>query len=178
MDNLSYPTLKADLILCQTQLYELCQGKHDKAIMSIPPRQTDFDMQMSAAFDELKQYRKSGLTPSECAETAQAKSDGRLAVLPGGWLETLKLLTISAICYQNWYNKIISKMRDSKDIQELFFNLPAVQCTINHIKLIRLEQSGLDVNAMTSIDTIVGIMNSPEATQDALKLKEESDNAK
>ena len=65
MSNLSYPQIKADLDLCQTQLAELCNGEHNKAIMSVPPQETDFDMQISAAFDEVKAYRDTGLTPEQ-----------------------------------------------------------------------------------------------------------------
>ena len=118
--------------------------------------------------DELESYRKSSLTPSECAELAQAKADGRMVVLPDKWLETLKLLTISAICYQEWNDAILSKLRDSQDIRDLFMKLPTVQYSSNHIKLMRLAESGLDVNIMANIDSIVDIMYPSEA-EDALR---------
>lgn len=54
---LLYPNLTADLDLCREQLFEICQGKCIKTVMSVPPRTTDYDMQFSAAFDELQNYR-------------------------------------------------------------------------------------------------------------------------
>lgn len=108
-------------------------------------------------------------------EICNAESDGRLTVLPDKWLETLKLLTISAICYQNWNDTIISEMRNSKDIQGLFLRLPTVQYASNRIRLLRLEKSGLDVNALTSINEVVDIMypkEPPESAQEALKRRE------
>ena len=77
---LEYPQLRADIDLCYAQLFEFCKGERNKAVMSIPPQKTDFDMQMSAAFDELKAYRNTGLTPAEVAELAEARRE--LRVLP------------------------------------------------------------------------------------------------
>lgn len=65
---ISYPGLRADLELCKNQLAELCVGDHDKAVMCVPPEPTDFDMQFSAAFDELLAYRKTGLEPGGIVE--------------------------------------------------------------------------------------------------------------
>lgn len=65
VNGLAYPSIKADIDLCYKQLHEICQGKHGCAVMSVPPEPTDFDMQLLAAFDELKAYRATGLTPEE-----------------------------------------------------------------------------------------------------------------
>ena len=56
---LEYPQLKADLDLCEKQLYEICKGERTGlTAMSVPPRPDNFDMQFSAAFDELRARRK------------------------------------------------------------------------------------------------------------------------
>lgn len=56
---LEYPQLKADLDLCERQLYEICKGERTSlTAMSVPPRPDNFDMQFSAAFDELRERRK------------------------------------------------------------------------------------------------------------------------
>ena len=90
MDGLKYPGMKADIALCYKFLSELCaitwagsDSYFPKMIMwSIPPTPENFDMQLSAAFDELEAYRATVLTPEEVAELAQAKREGRLVVLP------------------------------------------------------------------------------------------------
>ena len=55
---LQYPNMRADIELCRKQLYALCRGERGPtAVMSVPPKETDFDMQFSAAFDELESAR-------------------------------------------------------------------------------------------------------------------------
>lgn len=55
---LQYPNMRADVELCRKQLYALCRGERGPtAVMSVPPQETDFDMQFSAAFDELESAR-------------------------------------------------------------------------------------------------------------------------
>lgn len=55
---LKYPDMRADIELCRKQLCELCSGEHGQtAVMSVPPQETDFDMQFLAAFDELEEAR-------------------------------------------------------------------------------------------------------------------------
>ena len=55
---LQYPHIRANIELCRKQLYDLCRGERGPtAVMSVPPRETDFDMQFSAAFDELEAAR-------------------------------------------------------------------------------------------------------------------------
>jgi hypothetical protein len=102
------------------------------------------------------------------AEMVEAGPE-RVVVLPEKWLETLKLLTIAAICYQERYDIVMSSMRDSRDIQELFLKLPTVQYTSNHIKLSRLRESGINVNGITKIDDVVNILYPAEAAVAALK---------
>lgn len=55
---LQYPNMRADVELCRKQLYALCRGERGQtAVMSVPPQETDFDIQFSAAFDELESAR-------------------------------------------------------------------------------------------------------------------------
>ena len=55
---LQYPHIRANIELCRKQLYALCRGERGQtAVMSVPPQETDFDMQFSAAFDELESAR-------------------------------------------------------------------------------------------------------------------------
>ena len=80
--DISYQTIKADLERCNKQLHALCAGTHDgTAVMSVPPQTTDYDMQFSAAFDELAAYRAIGTVDRLC-ELAEADNDGRCVVLP------------------------------------------------------------------------------------------------
>jgi len=87
---LQYPGMTADIELCKTYLNELCQivwaGNPNRpanmVMWSIPPRPDNFDMQLSAALDELKAYRATGLSPERVAELAEAEKDGRLLVWP------------------------------------------------------------------------------------------------
>lgn len=70
--DLQYPNMKADLELCYKQLFAICKGERGPvAVMSIPPRTDNFDMQFSAAFDELKAYRETGLEPAQIKDMAQ-----------------------------------------------------------------------------------------------------------
>ena len=66
---LEYPHLKADIDLCYKYLFQFCAGRTMPA-MSVPPHKTDFDMQMSAAFEELKAYRDMGVTLEHVAKFA------------------------------------------------------------------------------------------------------------
>jgi len=72
-------------------------------------------------------------------------------------LETIKLLTVSAICYQLWHDEIVKRMKSSNDIADLFFSLPTVQYLENYMKLKRLVKSGIDINKITSISEITNI---------------------
>lgn len=55
---LQYPHIRANIELCRKQLYALCRGERGQtAVMSVPPQETDFDMQFSAALDELESAR-------------------------------------------------------------------------------------------------------------------------
>lgn len=74
-------------------------------------------------------------------------------------LNTLKLLTVSAIAYAEWKDIITSKMRDNKEIANLFFQLPTVQGTINNIMLSKLSESKLDVNKIKDIKEITKIID-------------------
>lgn len=53
---LEYPQLKADIDLCYKYLFAICRG--EILCLSVPPRPENYDMQISAALDELKEYRR------------------------------------------------------------------------------------------------------------------------
>ena len=70
---LQYPHIRANIELCRKQLYDLCRGERGPtAVMSVPPRETDFDMQFSAAFDELEAARAC----VSCSSAANGTGDG------------------------------------------------------------------------------------------------------
>jgi len=89
-EGLKYPGMTADIDICYKYLHELCQivwaGNPNRpanmVMWSIPPQPYSFDLQISAALDELKAYRDTGLSPERVAELAEAEKDGRLVVLP------------------------------------------------------------------------------------------------
>ena len=64
---LRYPKMKADLDLCEKYLVDLCE-RSGKPPLSVPALTTDFDMQFSAAFDELMAYRNTGLLPEQVVQ--------------------------------------------------------------------------------------------------------------
>lgn len=77
---LEYPQLRADLDRCEKQLYEICSGKRtDMTTMSVPPRPENFDMQFSAAFAELREYRK--MAPIPICDTQHCESGKETYVL-------------------------------------------------------------------------------------------------
>jgi hypothetical protein len=75
--NFSYPHVKADLELCEKQIDALCGcGSKDKASLHVPAEKTDFDMQFEAALEELKAYRKTGLSPNQVYELNRRAEPG------------------------------------------------------------------------------------------------------
>lgn len=55
---LQYPHIRTNIELCRKQLYALCRGERGPmTVMSVPPQETDFDVQFSAALDELEVAR-------------------------------------------------------------------------------------------------------------------------
>ena len=141
--DLRYPNMKADLKLCNEQLAAICRGERGPlAVMSVPPRTGDFDMQFSAAFDELEAYRATGLCPTICAEykkfedeavakgvpfsriieLMEAEKSGRLLVLPAAPGETVYYADEDAgrvmMGYINGY-----RIRNNRAISFEFFNL-------------------------------------------------------
>ena len=73
-------------------------------------------------------------------------------------LRVLKLLTVSAIAYAEWKDIITSKMRDNREIGKLFMELPTVQGLSNDMALLRLKDSGIDVNGITSIEDVLKVV--------------------
>jgi len=74
-------------------------------------------------------------------------------------LHVLKLLTIAAIAYAEWNDIIVSKMRDNKEIAKLYMQLPTVQGTVNHLQLLKLKNSKIDVNVIKSIEDLIKVIN-------------------
>ncbi|HEX3018586.1 MAG TPA: hypothetical protein VHP31_12150 [Caproicibacter sp.] len=78
--NFSYPHIKADLALCENQLDALCNARPvEEASMHIPAVETDFDMQFQAAFDELKAYRNTKLTPEQIESHAAPENKSNVS---------------------------------------------------------------------------------------------------
>ena len=94
--------------------------------------------------------------------------NGRMVELPCNWLATLKLLTISAICYKKWKDIIIEKIKGSEDIKKLFVKLSIIEYSHNDFKLQRLVDSNIDVNKINGIEEIINIFY-PEQAENALK---------
>lgn len=79
---IEYPQLRADLDLCEKQLYEICSGNRTHlTAMSVPPRPDNFDMQFSAAFAELKAYRETGFFPEDLIQKRAEKTGEERYVL-------------------------------------------------------------------------------------------------
>lgn len=74
-------------------------------------------------------------------------------------LNLLKLLTISAIAYAEWNDIIVSKMKENKEICELYMQLPTVQGTSNHLKLLKLKNSGINVNDIKNIEDVLRVIS-------------------
>ena len=80
---LKYPGMTADIDLCYKYLFELCQivwaGNPNRptnmVMWSIPPQPNNFNLQILAALDELKEYRDTGLSPERVAELAEAERE-------------------------------------------------------------------------------------------------------
>lgn len=68
---IEYPQLKADINLCYKYLFAFCHG--EKLHLSIPPQKDDYDMQISAALDELKAYRNLNLSMEELIKITDLK---------------------------------------------------------------------------------------------------------
>ena len=74
-------------------------------------------------------------------------------------LHTIKLLTAGAKAYAIWFDIITSKMRDNKEIGELFFELPTVQGLSNQMALERLKDSQIDVDNITSLEDVINAID-------------------
>lgn len=73
-------------------------------------------------------------------------------------IDTIKLLTLAAICYEKNLEIIRNKMKDSKEIADLYMELPTVQYMKNTMALSRLADSGIDVNKIEGIDEVRKIL--------------------
>lgn len=78
--------------------------------------------------------------------------------LPYSWLNTLKLLTVAAMCYADIKHLIESRMKDSKDIANLYFECPNVQGSTNLWALSSLAESKLDCNKIKDFEDILDAM--------------------
>lgn len=74
-------------------------------------------------------------------------------------LETVKLLALAAIAYQRMFDEILRSAKGNPTITDLLMNVPTIQGTPNVMKVYALAQSGLDVNAIKSIDEVIVAMN-------------------
>jgi len=73
-------------------------------------------------------------------------------------LETVKLLTLAAICYQRMFDEILRRAKCDPVMADLLMSVQTVQGTPNGMKIYELEQSGLDVNSIKSIDDVMAAM--------------------
>ena len=78
--------------------------------------------------------------------------------LPYSWLNTLKLLTVAAMCYADIKHLIESRTKDSKDIADLYFECPNVQGSTNLWALSSLAESKLDCNKINGFEDILNTM--------------------
>lgn len=73
-------------------------------------------------------------------------------------IDTLKLLTLAAICYEKNLDIIRSKMKNSKEIADLYMELPTVQYVRYSMAISRLADSNIDVNKIQNIEEITKIL--------------------
>lgn len=92
------------------------------------------------------------------AELEDKIESGRLVELPKGWLDTLKLLTLASMCYADIKDLIESRIKDSKDISDLYFKCPNVQGSTNLWALSSLAESKLDCNKIKGFEEILNAM--------------------
>ncbi len=88
----------------------------------------------------------------------QAEAEGEILELPFGWIDTLKLLTCAAMCYADIKQLMENKMKDSKDIADLYFDSPQVQGGVNLWSLGNLADSKIDCNKITGFEDVLNAM--------------------
>lgn len=88
-------------------------------------------------------------------------------------IETLKLLTCASICYAKIKHEMENRMRDSKDIADLYFNIPTVQYTTFDFALSALATSELDCNKISGFGEILNAMPNFKSYLEKLKNKGE-----
>lgn len=88
----------------------------------------------------------------------QAEATGEIVELPNGWIDTLKLLTVAAMCYIDIKHLIESRMKDSKDIADLYFECPNVQGSTNLLALSSLVESKLNCNKIKGFEDILNAL--------------------
>lgn len=119
---LRYPAMRADLDLCEKQLYALCKGERSGiTAMSVPPRPENFDMQFSAAFDELRAYRASGFIPTQ-QSTHKDEPDGSekyvLTLTRDQAITTKNALELYARLKIGQFERITELMLDVRNVDE------------------------------------------------------------
>ncbi len=72
--------------------------------------------------------------------------------------DTIKLLTLAAICYEKNLEIIRSKMKNSEEVKNLYMELPTVQYMRYSMALSRLADSSIDVNKIQNIEEITKIL--------------------
>ena len=90
-------------------------------------------------------------------ELAKIES-GKLVAMPVGWLDALKLLTCAAMCYADIDNMIASGMQNSKELADLFMNIPRVQGSTLQWSLQDLANSKLDCNKIAGFEEVLNAM--------------------
>lgn len=93
-----------------------------------------------------------------------AEVKGEIVELPYGWLDTLKLLTVAAMCYADIDDMIARGMRDSKELGDLFVNIPRVQGSSLQWSLQDLAESKLDCNKIKGFEEILNAMPNFKST--------------
>lgn len=92
------------------------------------------------------------------AELEDKIENGKLVELPVGWLDALKLLICAAMCYADIDNMIASGMQNSKELADLFMNIPRVQGTTLQWSLQDLANRKLDCNKITGFEEVLNAM--------------------
>lgn len=119
---LSYPRLRADLDLCEKQLYALCKGERTGiTALSVPPRPENFDMQFSAAFDELRAFRTSGFVPTQQVQQKnEPEQDEKyvLALTREQAIVAQNALELYARLRIGQFNRITELMLDVRSVDE------------------------------------------------------------
>lgn len=110
-----------------------------------------------AAIDQEEREFESERLERLC-ELEDKLESGEFVALPNGWLDTLKLLTVAAMCYADIKHLLENCIKDSKEIADLYFQCPNVQGSTNLWALSSLAESKLDCNKIKGFEEILNAM--------------------